>query len=189
MVNTAGFDTAARTLITELRSHLRTTLVAYLAEAPDTATVHGWVDGTTPLPDQTILDRLHIALDAARRISARDTPPSSKPGTKDETRPRQPTNRTAAARSEPRHRARHHPLCRKRIRHAWLLTNVTSPGNKMYAPQRADAIISTAGSSRGNQSNHGFSSGSPMSRPGSIGGDFRKNSVPIQPLARLARTI
>ena len=75
MVDTGtGPDTAARTLITELRSRLGAKLVAYLAEAPDTATVRGWVDGTTPPPDQTILDRLHLALDAARRISARDTP-------------------------------------------------------------------------------------------------------------------
>ncbi|WP_009478356.1 hypothetical protein [Rhodococcus sp. JVH1] len=42
MVKTGpGSDTAARTLITELRSLLGTKLVAYLAEAPDTATVHG----------------------------------------------------------------------------------------------------------------------------------------------------
>ncbi|KXX58594.1 antitoxin Xre/MbcA/ParS toxin-binding domain-containing protein [Rhodococcus sp. LB1] len=75
MVNTnPASDTAAHTLITELRSLLGTKLVAYLAEAPDTATVHGWVDGITPLPDAVILNRLHVALDAARRISARDTP-------------------------------------------------------------------------------------------------------------------
>ncbi|MDT2007344.1 hypothetical protein FXW78_27700 [Rhodococcus opacus] len=75
MVDTGtGPDTAARTLITELRSLLGTKLVAYLAEAPDTATIRGWVDGTTPLPDQAILDRLQGALDAARRIGTRDTP-------------------------------------------------------------------------------------------------------------------
>ena len=75
MVKTGpGSDTAARTLITELRALLGTRLVAYLAEAPDTATVRGWVDGTSPLPDQAILDRLQVALDAARRIGARDTP-------------------------------------------------------------------------------------------------------------------
>jgi hypothetical protein len=75
MVDTGtGPDTAARTLITELRSLLGAKLVAYLAEAPDTATAHGWVDGTTPLPDHAILDRLQVALDAARRIGARDTP-------------------------------------------------------------------------------------------------------------------
>ncbi|MCZ4589668.1 DUF2384 domain-containing protein [Rhodococcus opacus] len=75
MVNAGtGPDTAARTLITELRTLLGTKIVAYLTEAPDTATVRGWVDGTTPLPDQAILNRLHIALDAARRIGTRDTP-------------------------------------------------------------------------------------------------------------------
>ena len=75
MVNTnPGSDTAARTLITELRALLGTKLVAYLAESHDTATVRGWVDGTSPLPDQAILTRLQVALDAARRISARDTP-------------------------------------------------------------------------------------------------------------------
>ena len=75
MVNTdPGSDALARTLVAELRALLGTKLVAYLAEAPDTATVRGWVDGTTPLPDQAILNRLHIALDAARRIGTRDTP-------------------------------------------------------------------------------------------------------------------
>ncbi|MDH6287768.1 antitoxin Xre/MbcA/ParS toxin-binding domain-containing protein [Rhodococcus opacus] len=75
MVKTGpGSDTAARTLITELRSLLGTKLVAYLAEAPDTTTVHGWVDATSTLPDQAILNRLQVALDAARRIGTRDTP-------------------------------------------------------------------------------------------------------------------
>ncbi|KXF55843.1 hypothetical protein AXA44_36385 [Rhodococcus sp. SC4] len=75
MVNTdPGSDTAARTLVTELRALLGTKLVAYLAEAPDTATVRGWVDGTTPLPVQAILDRLQVVLDATRRIGIRDTP-------------------------------------------------------------------------------------------------------------------
>ncbi|RZI63430.1 MAG: DUF2384 domain-containing protein [Variovorax sp.] len=75
MVNTGpGSDTAARTLITELRTLLGAKLVAYLGEASGTATVRGWVDGTTPLPAQAILDRLQVALDAARRIGARDTP-------------------------------------------------------------------------------------------------------------------
>ena len=47
-VNTnPGSDTAARTLITKLRALLGTKLVAYLAEAPDTAIVHGWLHGTT----------------------------------------------------------------------------------------------------------------------------------------------
>jgi len=32
------------------------------------------LDGTSPLPDQAILTRLQVALDAARRIGARDTP-------------------------------------------------------------------------------------------------------------------
>jgi hypothetical protein len=75
MVNTnPGPDTAARILIAELRSLLGTKLVAYLAEAPDTATVRGWVDGTSPLPDHAILTRLDVALDAARQIGAHDTP-------------------------------------------------------------------------------------------------------------------
>jgi len=75
MVKTGpGSDTEARTVVTELRALLGTKLVAYLAEAPDTATVRRWLDGTTPLPDQAILDRLQVALDAARRIGARDTP-------------------------------------------------------------------------------------------------------------------
>ncbi|BAH53623.1 hypothetical protein ROP_53760 [Rhodococcus opacus B4] len=65
-------ESTARTLITELRSLLGTKLVAYLAEAPDTSTVHGWVDGTSTLPDHTILNRLQVALDAARRIGIRD---------------------------------------------------------------------------------------------------------------------
>ncbi|WP_009478355.1 antitoxin Xre/MbcA/ParS toxin-binding domain-containing protein [Rhodococcus sp. JVH1] len=32
------------------------------------------MDGTSTLPDHTILNRLQVALDAARRIGTRDTP-------------------------------------------------------------------------------------------------------------------
>lgn len=74
MADTDPTHTAAgRGLIAELRSLLGSKLVAYLTEAIDTRTVREWADGTAPLPDQGILDRLQVALDAVRLITVRDS--------------------------------------------------------------------------------------------------------------------
>ena len=92
MVNTdPGSDALARTLVAELRALLGTKLVAYLAEAPDTATVRGWVDGTSPLPTQpSSTDSRSPSTPRAESAHARP-PPSSKLGSKDET-PHSTTN-------------------------------------------------------------------------------------------------
>ena len=58
-------DAAAREMITDLQATLGSKLVAYLAGIHSTDTVRRWTAGTTPLPDRTILDRLHVALHAA----------------------------------------------------------------------------------------------------------------------------
>ncbi|GBF17500.1 hypothetical protein Br6_04906 [Rhodococcus sp. Br-6] len=66
-------DTAGRALITELRSLLGTRLLAYLAET-DTRTIREWADGMSALPAGTILDRLHVALEAAQLLTKLDSP-------------------------------------------------------------------------------------------------------------------
>lgn len=63
-----------REMIADLRSMLGAKLVAYLAGIHRTDLVRRWADGTGPLPDRTVLDRLQVALTAARLITARDTP-------------------------------------------------------------------------------------------------------------------
>lgn len=74
MANTGPTDsTAGRVLIAELRSLIGPKLVAYLTEATNTHTVREWVDGNAPVPDQGILDRLQVALDAAHLITIRDS--------------------------------------------------------------------------------------------------------------------
>ncbi|MFD4295078.1 hypothetical protein ACFWPA_16600 [Rhodococcus sp. NPDC058505] len=63
-----------REIIADLRSILGAKLVAYLAGIHSTDLVRRWADGTGPLPDRAVLDRLQVALTAARLITARDTP-------------------------------------------------------------------------------------------------------------------
>ncbi|MDH6279879.1 hypothetical protein M2280_001088 [Prescottella agglutinans] len=66
-------EAAGRALITDLRSLLGARLVAYLAET-DTRTVREWADGLSALPAGTLLDRLHVALEAAQLLTKRDSP-------------------------------------------------------------------------------------------------------------------
>ncbi|MGW6378721.1 hypothetical protein ACWFRB_21920 [Rhodococcus sp. NPDC055112] len=67
-------DAAARETIAELQAALGSKLVAYLAQVPDGAAVRKWAEGASPLPDHATLDRLRVALDAAQRIIAHDSP-------------------------------------------------------------------------------------------------------------------
>lgn len=67
-------EAEVREMIADLRSMLGAKLVAYLAGIHRTDLVRRWADGTGPLPDRTVLDRLQVALTAARLITARDTP-------------------------------------------------------------------------------------------------------------------
>ncbi len=66
-------EPAGRALIIELRSLLGPRLVAYLGET-DTYAVREWANGTSSLPARTILDRLHLALEAAQLLTKRDSP-------------------------------------------------------------------------------------------------------------------
>ncbi|OUS92499.1 hypothetical protein [Rhodococcus sp. NCIMB 12038] len=60
--------------LTELRRLVGTTIVAYRAGVADTRTVQRWVEGSSLLPEQVILDRMSVALDSAQMLSARECP-------------------------------------------------------------------------------------------------------------------
>lgn len=67
-------EVAARRLITDLRELTGSKLVAYLAGARDTRIVRTWADGTSPIPDQSVISRLQAALVAAQTLVQRDSP-------------------------------------------------------------------------------------------------------------------
>ncbi|WP_081206306.1 hypothetical protein [Prescottella equi] len=67
-------EVAARRLITDLRELTGSKLIAYLAGARDTRIVRTWADGASPVPDQSVVDRLQAALVAAQTVAQRDSP-------------------------------------------------------------------------------------------------------------------